>query len=50
MKKKLTIVTRVTIMAVKFVISDANVRSHETISELNVTDAAFETVDMVEET
>jgi len=48
-QSELTIITRVTIMTVQFVVSNSNISSHKPITQLNMANTAFETVNVVEE-
>lgn len=44
-----TVVARVAVMAMKFMISDAHVRSHQSVAEAHVTHATFETLHVIEQ-
>lgn len=44
-----TVVTRVAVMAMKLMISDAHVRSHQSIAEAHVTYATFETLHVIKQ-
>jgi hypothetical protein len=43
----LTIITRVTIMTMQFVVSNSNISSHKSIAQLNMANTAFETINVV---
>jgi hypothetical protein len=45
----LTIITRVTIMTVQFVVSNSNISSHKAITQLNMTNTAFEAVNVIKQ-
>lgn len=44
-----TIVTGVTVMAMKFMISDAHVRSHQSIAKTNVAYTTFKALHMIKQ-
>jgi hypothetical protein len=44
-----TVVTRVAVMAMKFMISDTHIRSHQAITKARMTHATFETFHMIKQ-
>jgi hypothetical protein len=45
----LTIITRVTIVTMQLVVPNSNISSHQSITQLNMTNTAFEAVNVIEQ-